>query len=237
MRTLKAIVVLCSLALAGMVCRSALATSLLDVKLGASTSPNGIEFTNPTSSGGLTIIIGACPFTSVTCTAGGAITGGLTVGGLSSSYSLSGDGPLTATFAGQAGGVNTWDISGAADSFSLGPSGSPLVTGTIDWTSVVENKSGVSMLGSVTYSGVVGSGHVNISVLLAPLTCNFTATPTNPCTLGNLADVGGDPPSAFSSVGSGSFTSPTTTPEPGTLLLLGSGLTALGFIRRRFIRA
>jgi hypothetical protein len=229
--------VIFGLALAGTLCRPALATSLLNVTLGASTSPNGIEFTDPTSSGGMTIIIGACPFTAVTCTAGGAVTGGLTVGDLSSTYSLSGNSGLLATFAGQSNGVNTWTITtptGAADSdsFFLGPSGSPQVTGSIDWTSVVENKSGVTLFGSVTYAGELGSGHVNISVLLSPLECNFAGQ----CSLGALTDVGGDPPEAFSTVGSGSFTSPTTTPEPGTLLLLGSGLTALGFIRRRFIR-
>lgn len=237
MRTIRTIGLVCGLAMAAMVCQPAMATStgILDVQLGASTSPNGIEFTflYPDD---LTITIGACPFTGSSCTAGNPITGGLTVSGLSSTYSLAADGPLTATFAGQSpAGVNTWTISGPSDSFFLGPSGSPLVSGTIDWTSVVENSAGVSMLGTVDYSGVgsIGSGTVDISVLLAPLTCNFAGQ----CTLGNITDVGGDPPSAFSSVGSGSFSTPSTTPEPGTLLLLGSalpGLLGFGLLRRRF---
>ncbi|MGC1106262.1 MAG: PEP-CTERM sorting domain-containing protein [Candidatus Acidiferrales bacterium] len=41
----------------------------------------------------------------------------------------------------------------------------------------------------------------------------------------------------FPNIGGSGGSGPSPTPEPGTLLLLGSGLTGLGFIRRRFVRA
>jgi hypothetical protein len=114
------------------------------------------------------------------------------------------------------------------------------ITGAIDWTQVVENTSGDFMIGTATFSGSgafsgIGSGSIGINVKLGALTCNVSGT----CNLGAISDVGGDPPAAFSSVGSGTFGPPPTssTPEPGTLMLLASGLPALGFVRRRFSRA
>lgn len=244
MRTLKTAVLLCVASVIGLACHPAFAGTV-NVHLGPSTSPNGIIFTSSGGTGGLDIDIGGCPFsTSVTCTAGNAVTGGITISGISGTYSLSADGSLVAAFASESGsGVDTWNVTGLSgtdsDSYTLSDPGLGLtVSGAVDWTQILENTSGVSLLGtaSYTFSGLLsGSGSTGVRVLLAPLSCNSQVS--GPCTLANISGEPGDPPAAFSSVGSGTFgTSPSgAAPEPGTLLLLASGLPALGFIRRRLL--
>lgn len=244
MRTVKMGVLLCFFAGVVFASRSAMAGTVI-VTLGPSTSGNGIIFSSNGTTGQLDIDVGGCSFTSTTCTSGNPLTGAISVSGIKGTYSLSADNSLYAYFAGTSlSGVDTWDIGGLSgtdsDSYTLNDPGLGLtVTGAVDWTQILEN-GGVTLLGTATYtiSGKLsGSGSTGISVALAPLTCNSEVT--GACTLANVSDEKGDPPAAFSSVGSGTFgTTPpsSTTPEPGTLLLFGSGLSALGFIRRRFAR-
>lgn len=248
MRIVRTAVFVCGFAIAALACRPALANTLT-VNLGPSTSGNGIIFSSNGTTGQLDIAIGGCPFTGTSCTAGNPLTGNISVSGFTAgTYSLAANSSLLAQFASTSpSGVDTWNITGIAgtdsDSYTLlAPSLGLTVTGAVDWTQIVENGSGVSLLGSASYtfSGALsGSGTQGIDVSLAPLSCNSQVT--GPCTLANISGELGDPPAAFSSVGAGTFGGPPpstgVTPEPGTLLLLGSGLSGLGFIRRRFARA
>lgn len=242
MRAIKTMVFICALAVAAAVCRPAMAQSITDVVLGMSTSANGIVFSGGNGNNSLNVDIGGCPFsTSIACTNGGAVTGGLTVGGVGGlSYSLGAD-SLTASFAGVSNGVDTaWSLGGSSDFYNLMAGGSTVVAGFVDWTQLEQNSGVVSLIGVAHYQGEgalvgLGSGIKDIDVQLAGLSCNSDVT--GPCTLGDVAGLDGDPPAAFSPVGSGTFSNlpPGATPEPGTLLLLGSGL--LGFvplIRRQF---
>jgi hypothetical protein len=218
-------------------------TGITSVNLGASTSPNGIIFTSTGTMGALSVDIGGCPFTTVSCTAPGSVTGSVNAFGYAGNYSLSAD-SLTASFLSESPSmVDTWSLSGASDSFSAGVTGIPgAVGGTISWLDIVEGASGVSLIGNVAYSSSgglasIGSGTIGISILLSPLSCNSSVS--GACTLANISGEPGDPPAAFSSVGSGSFgTNPNgATPEPGSLLLLGTGLLGFApFIRRKFAR-
>ena len=138
----------------GLITMTAGAQGITSVALGSSTSPNGIIFTGGSGTGNLAVDIGGCPFLSTSCTAPGSVTGSLTVSSFTGNYSLSAD-SLTASFGSTASnGVDTWSLSGPADTFSLGVLGfSGGVGGTISWLDIVENTSGVSLIGNVSYSG------------------------------------------------------------------------------------
>lgn len=198
-----------------------------------------------------------CSVGPVTGNLGSAIVGGTIF--LYGPYSINAD-SLSASFLGtSASNVDTWSLTGAADPFSVsitafeGPEnqgleiGTSTVGGSIDWTGLTENAAGIFLSGTADYtvSGFLAndlgsSGSASFNIELAPLTVCADIPAGASCTLATVAGVGGDPPTVFSLVGSGNIggSGPSTgtsgvTPEPGTLLLLGSGLTALGFIRRK----
>lgn len=114
------------------------------------------------------------------------------------------------------------------------------VNGTITWLTLDESLAGVdSMTGSATFTGTglfagLGSGTASITLNLNTLSCaNLSAG-----TACSLTGVSLDPPNpaGFATFG-GTFGSGGSTggqtPEPSTLLLLGSGLTGIGFLRRK----
>ncbi len=238
----KILTTIAALAAFGLISLPALAGTLT-VHLGESTSVYGIVFSGDTgTTGGLDVNIGACPLTgsaSESCSGTGAVSGDISIGAATGTYSLSANDSVAEFASESSSGVDTWNITGpVSDSYTLSADGGKVtVTGAIDWTQIVENGSGVSLLGSASYtiSGLLsGSGTKDISVLLAPLSCNDDVV--GACTLANISGEKGDPPAAFSSVGSGTIGG-STTPEPGTLLLLGSGLLGLApLIRRKFAR-
>ena len=115
------------------------------------------------------------------------------------------------------------------------------VNGTITWLTLDESLAGVdSMTGSATFTGTglfsgLGSGTAAITLNLNALSCANLSSTSVPCTLTGISQ---DPPAPAgfatfgATFGSGGSTGGQT-PEPGTLLLLGSGLTGIGFLRRK----
>jgi hypothetical protein len=104
------------------------------------------------------------------------------------------------------------------------------VTGTAIWTGTPPS----GLVGTLdlsldalhyafSYMGFSASGSLNASGTVA-----LTLDPGNVTTMAGSVGL----PSTFTS-GSG----PSATPEPGTLLLLSTGLPVLGFLRRKFARA
>lgn len=137
---------------------------------------------------------------------------------------------------------------GSTTGYSVNAGAAGGITGTVTWDTLMETNGVDSLQGTATFdstgalAGLLGNGSAAFSLVLNPLSCSNLAANT-PCTLSGVST---DPPApeGFGTFGAGTFGStsgggpgPGTTPEPGTLLLLGSGLTGLGFIRRRFVRA
>ncbi|MHB8484402.1 MAG: PEP-CTERM sorting domain-containing protein [Candidatus Acidiferrales bacterium] len=171
-----------------------------------------------------------CTFSDIT---GSVLSGGSPVASYTLDFNST---PFLANF----NGTGSWLFS-AGDT-----SGYNLVTlaggvnGTITWLTLNESLAGVdSMTGSATFTGTglfagLGSGTAAITLNLNGLSCaNLSAG-----TACSLTGVSLDPPAPAgfatfgATFGSGGSTGGQT-PEPGTLLLLGSGLTGIGFLRRK----
>ncbi len=243
---------------------ASLSANAQTIALGPSTSSQGILFTGGSGNGSLGVQIGACPVDSLTCTSTGPVTGNLAVGAtLGGTQFLYGGFFLGVdTLNAASSGTGNWNLSGGADGFDVnfnafeGPCssdnpadpsclfvGTSSVSGTIDWTGLLENSSGNFLRGTATFTNIAGElsnyisdgGTASFTVQLSSLTCAGT---TGPCSLAAISGELADPPTAFGTLSSGSLgggSGPSPTPEPGTLLLLGSGLVALGFIGRKLV--
>jgi hypothetical protein len=168
-----------------------------------------------------------CTFSNIT---GSVLFGGNPVGSYTLDFNPT---PFLASFV----GPGSWAFStGDTSGYSLAGIGGG-VNGTITWMTLNESLGLDSMTGSATFTGTgvfsgLGSSTASITLNLNALSCANLSSGT-PCTLTGVAL---DPPApaGFATFG-GSFGGSTggQTPEPGTLLLLSSGLTGIGFLRRK----
>jgi hypothetical protein len=175
----------------------------------------------------------SCSFSNIT---GSVLFGGLSVGSYFLDFNST---PFLANF----NGPGSWLFSsGDTSGYGL-TGGAGGISGTITWQSLNESLSGAdSLTGLATFTGTgsfvgIGSGSTSITLNLNPLTCANLSSGTS-CSLGGVSL---DPPSpqGYATFGSGSFggKSGGATPEPSSLILLGSGLLGLApFVRRKISR-
>lgn len=134
-----------------------------------------------------------------------------------------------------------FSITGATTGFSYSSTDGDSLTGTITWTNVLDGSTtpilnGVLKITAISstagdFTSLFGGVNslINVNLTLNTLGCSPTLSP---CTLDNvLAASTGQMASA--TLGHGGMT---PTPEPGSLLLVGSGLVGVGFFLRRRLR-
>jgi hypothetical protein len=191
------------------------ASAQSSIAFGDGTSTGNVTFI-ANGGGTATLDLGIC---SVDCSLTGSNTGGGT-------FSLVTTAPIHVGAIGSAGGLNdAISMGGATSTFTYNGSGGTL-SGTVIWTSMISD-------GKATISGV-------LSVLTNTTTLTIGPNALIDLTTNNYAHdlstyiFGGSSGTTEGTTFSSGQVSPT--PEPSSILLLGTGLLALGGILRRQLR-
>ncbi|MGH9739185.1 MAG: PEP-CTERM sorting domain-containing protein [Candidatus Acidiferrales bacterium] len=230
------------LVLAFVNCPAARADNLSGVTLSGDGSTGGFFFAPGTNAGDLSMTITGCPSSQPSgCLSDAGISGSTSIDGTAFTWELL---PTSADFTPCAGTSDCWDFSstttGTGD-WLISPTGDNTCQlcsggGLILWSSLADANGAITLSGTATGTDPTGASVDDpFSVTLGALTCtSTTGTAPNPCTLSDVAD--SDPIYGTASLSSGQFGStppPVSTPEPGTLALLGLGLFSLAVVSRR----
>lgn len=173
-------------------------------------------------------IVGSCFLSASTCISGAASgSGGL----LSSGTFFVSGGPLTLTSL----STRSWQVSGGTLSFAYNTlsngSGTNLLSGTLNLVNMTQQNSpfATSEFNTALVANLTGlTGTLSGVFTAAGGITNITINISGPT---DLSGLGNGVPLTGNSINHGSVV---PTPEPGTLVLLGSGLVAVGgFLRRR----
>jgi hypothetical protein len=126
---------------------------------------------------------------------------------------------------------------GTATTFSMGFTDGDSLSATVHWISINDGSpqprfnftlTGITVSGDAAWTSLFASGNATGDFTLSPMTCSGVS---GPCTLSDILASGSTGAFGGSNVSSGEILA---SPEPGSLLLFGTGLFAFGgFLRRR----
>ncbi len=183
------------------------------------------------------VALGSCSSTTFTgtCTLSGSTLFGSDIG----TYTFTTTTSSAFTISSSSAVQTVWPFTtpgGATSTFSYSAADGDSLTGTVSWTTANNGSGNPHLDGTITVTSRSGdmaftsafpvSSVSNFDLLLSKLTCTPSITP---CTVEQLFVNGSG--SASATVSSGQVPA---MPEPGSMLLLGSGLLVAGsFLRRR----